>query len=267
MKLSAAVCVVAALVAAGCTTLGPMPGMTMANPLPTTGDRPGVELQAGMVPGFYMSQGVEEQASEYTVQPQYAGWFEPGSLLGPASGLGVGLRFVGGGGNLWEPMVRYRLYVDDDERVALSVVGFGTYAEGSDKGASYSMGRGGAEVTFDARLTPKNRWAELHVSGGVSVTGVGAEGRWCSNPATGWAQRCEDGEATDVHREITTALPAAFIGLSADLFRDVPVFHGLRIGAWFAGGIMPELRSKPATEDQPPWVSAGMSVTAGLGAW
>jgi hypothetical protein len=42
----------------GCTTLGPMPITTAQTPLPSP--RPGVEVGAAVVPGYYLSDSVQK---------------------------------------------------------------------------------------------------------------------------------------------------------------------------------------------------------------
>ena len=245
-----------------------MPGMTLSNPLPQ--DRMGGEVQAAMVPGFYLSDGTKEDPGVWDVHSQLAAFFDPGEVLGPAKGLGVGLRYVGGADDagFFEPMVRYRSYLDDDQRVALAAVGYFAYAEGSHRGASYEALRGGAELTVDVRLTPRNRWAELHVLGGASITGIGLEGSFCTNPDTGYGTDCDvdAGEVAGTHMDFAGAYPSAFVGISVDLFRGVPVLHGVRLGATMAAGTMPSVKDGERQKDRG-WYSWGVNVTIGLGDW
>lgn len=107
----------AVVATSGCTTLGAMPLMSMANSTPQ--DRMDAELQFAMTPGFYLSDSVKEQNDNVgSVHPQVAGWLDPGELLGPAKGLG-GLRGVVRGDGYIEPMLRCRTGLDDDGVVSL----------------------------------------------------------------------------------------------------------------------------------------------------
>lgn len=251
----------------GCTTLGPTPGMTMANMVPQ--DRMGGEVQVGMAPGFHLSHAVEQDNDWGTVLPQVGGFFDPGDTLGPAKGLGIGMRWVGGSeGQLFEPMLRYRRFVDDSEVLSLGVVAYGTHAVGAEGGARLEVSRGGAELGFDVRATPKNRWVELHFTGGVSVTGIGLKGRYCLDQTTGYGRDCdhENGEVGDTQVEMLSAYPAGFVGLSLDVLRDVPVFHGLKLAAYFAGGTMPRVKFNEREKDQA-WFSFGLGLTLGIGDW
>ena len=259
-----------ALLGSGCARLGPISGATMASSTPSRGHRPGAEMSWGMVGGYYLSQSVEDVAPTNTLVSQASMWFDPGTLIGDASGLGIGARMIGGSDAIYEPMLRYRFFVDDSERVALSFVGYGTYGEGAEDGASYQVGRGGAEIGIESLITPKNDWAELRIMGGASVTGLWAKGTYCSDATTGWGRDCNvnTGETGDTVAEVTTALPAGYIGLAVDLFRGVPVLHGVRLSTHFSGGTMPLIRKGPnPRESQKPWWSFGFNVSVGLGDW
>jgi hypothetical protein len=79
---------------------------------------------------------------------QVSGMLEPGELI-DLPGLSLGGRWVGGDDarGYGEPMLRYRRYLDAQQRFALSGVAFGTHARGSDAGLSYSASRAGLEAT------------------------------------------------------------------------------------------------------------------------
>src|SRR5439155_5916588 len=96
--------------------------------------------------------------------PQAAIVVEPDSVI-HVPGLVVGGRYVGESskGGYPEPMLGYRTFVDPDNRIAVSAVGYATHGSGSSKGASYAATRGGAEGGVDLRATPESKWFELHV--------------------------------------------------------------------------------------------------------
>lgn len=249
----------------GCTTLGAMPGMTMANAIPQ--DRMGGELGVALVPGFHLSDAVQEQA-EGTLHGQLSGFFDPGEALGVARGLGLGVRYIGNDDGYFEPMVRYRFYLDDQERVATAIVAYGTHASGSERGASYRMDRGGLELSTDIRVTPSWRWLELHVTGGASVTFLSARGTYCLNSDTGWGRDCDEdtAEQGDTTRTLTAWLPGLFVGATLDLFRDVPIVHIVRLGAYMSGGSMPVVK-QGETADMRGWYAMGLNLMLGIGDW
>ncbi len=256
--------IVTATLSLGCTQLGPMAGATLNNVVPQ--DRAGVELQGATVPGWHVSDTVKEQESGGSVT-QLAVMVDAGKLL-PTKGLGIGGRWVGSfDGGYFEPMIRYRTFLDEGERVALGLTGYATHASGSERGASYEMTRGGVELGVDVRVTPKNRWAELHVTGGASVTGVTADGTYCMNEA-GYGRDCDSdtNEQGDTTGQVSGAFPAAFAGVSLDLFRGIPVLHFLRLGAYMAGGAMPHARFNKE-EPSRAWFAYGLNLTAGIGAF
>src|SRR4029078_9291603 len=111
---------------------------------PVPAPRPGAELAAGLVPGFYLSSSVQENPSARPVQ-QASLMIEPGSLMG-LPGLSIGGRYVGKKeeGGYAEPMVRYRLHLDEEKNASLGAVAFVTHASGDNDQASYEMTRGGA---------------------------------------------------------------------------------------------------------------------------
>jgi hypothetical protein len=255
---------------AGCTTLGPMPSITGASV--ATEDRPNAELQAGVVPGFYLSSTVTDEPKGSPVS-QAAALLEPDDLIS-LPGLGIGARYVGKAeeGGYVEPMLRYRTNLDKEKRVGVGAVGFGTHASGSDRGASYSATRGGAEVSVDARVNERNHWAELHVYAGATATGLFADGKYCQNDATGYAVDCPEDDFGnviqdgDMSAELSGVFPTAFAGVSLDLARHLDsVFHGVRVGTYVAGGFMPTYKNAER-EDNKAFSAIGLALTVGLGA-
>ena len=139
-------------VATGCTTLGPMASTTGVAMAPT--GRPDLGLQAGFVPGYYLSSAVSKDASG-TPLTQVGATVEPDRLIG-VPGLFVGARYAGdhSTGASVEPVLGYRAALGADRGLGLGVVAFGTHASASKNDASYSATRGGLEAGGDLRLFP-----------------------------------------------------------------------------------------------------------------
>jgi hypothetical protein len=251
----------------GCTTLGPMPVVTGQNPLPA--GRPDLEVQAGAVPGYYLSSSVQERP-EGTTLGQGAAMFEPGELVG-LPGLAVGGRYVSGqgGDDFVEPMLRYRGFLDGEERFAASVVAHAAYASGQERSASYEATRAGLELTADARLTPKNKWFELHVLASIALLGLDASGRYCLDAQGKYGVDCP--EPPDPIDNITDAtvegiFPAAVGGVAIDLGRHLDsIFHGGRITLMGGGGSMPRIVGGQQQGTQL-FTAAGLTATLSVGA-
>lgn len=249
----------------GCATAGPMPGLTGASYTPEK--RPGVELGYAAVPGYHLSDSVKEAGqTEPDLRSQASFFFDPGKLLGKAAGFGVGLRWVNDDALFIEPMLRYRAYVDADERIAIGAVAYGTHVKEDHDGIALSMSRFGLELGIDARVTPKNRWAELRFSGGLSLTGLLAEGTYCMNAETGYGRDCDRDtmEAGDTTTDVAGAYPAGFLSVTVELFGDVAFFHGLQLSAYLAGGSMPRVEFGEQ-KDARTWIGWGLSATVGIG--
>ncbi|HIA03127.1 MAG TPA: hypothetical protein EYN66_14680 [Myxococcales bacterium] len=252
------------LIISACTTLGPMPGITALSPVPN--DRTGVEIQSGYVPGFYLSDAVQENPNG-DIMVQFSGMFDPGEWL-PVKGLSMGARYVTGSSSkgIIEPMIRYRRHLDKDQRIATQVTAFGTHASGGSEGASYEATRGGIELSTDIRVTPKFKWIELHVTGGSSLTLISANGSYCSNN-NGYGMKCEDGQSADTHTDTFGAYPALFVGSYLDFFRHTDWYiHNLRVGFYMAAGRMPRVRHGKQEDIDQSWHSYGVNVIAGFGA-
>lgn len=128
------------------------------------------------------------------------------------------------------------------------------------------MARFGGEVGLDVRVTPANRWIEVHVTSGASATGTWATGKYCARE-DGYATDCdpEAGIFSNRKADVAGVFPAAFVGLSVDLFRDIPVLHGMRLGATAAGGTYPYL----GNEEEPgssAWYGFGLDFSVAFGA-
>jgi hypothetical protein len=254
-------------VAAGltaCTTLGPMPGLTMADPVPD--GRAEVEAQAGVVPGFFLSDSVQESPDSDTLG-QLSAFFEPGELIS-LEGLAAGARWVTGGddGGYFEPMLRYRAFLDEAQRISLAGLAFATATSGSSGGASYDIFRAGAEVSLAVRATPESQFVELQLLGGASLTGIVGDGAFCMDADTGYGVDCAEGQTAQTVAEVDGAYPTAFAGLSLDFARHTEmILHDVRLGAYVAGGAMPRIRFGEQ-EGSGTWFGGGLVLSVGVGA-
>ncbi len=250
----------------GCTALGPMAATTGVAPIPA--GRPGIEGSIGVVPGHYLSAGVEATPKGASMG-QASLLVEPDQIL-HVPGLVVGGRYVGSpeAGGYPEPMIGYRTYLGDDHRFALSAVGFATHGSGSQRAASYSATRGGAEAGFDLRVTPEYEWFELHLVGAASLTGISAKGSYCIDSDRRYGVDCRDAPDPPGPRVDATAgglYPAAVGTVAIDVGRRLKgEFHGGRIALMGGGGTMPRLVNGQQ-EGAAAYGSAGIAVTVGFG--
>ena len=260
----ALVCVVAANLSSACTALGPMPATTAVTPIPAP--RPGLEAQVAVLPGYFLSGGVTD-SSKGAGLPGLAGLFDLGDLIG-LPGLAVGGRYVGeeSSGPYPEAMLAYRRMLGSAKRFAGAVVGYGTHASGDDDGASYSATRLGTEVALDARLTPINRWFELHSVVRASATFVSADGTYCLDDNGQFGEDCADPPERLTDTSVSGLYPAAYLGLAADFFRHRSgVLHGARFELGVAAGTRP--RAEFADQvSAGGYFSLGASFTVALGA-
>ena len=249
-----------ALLTSACTQLGPVPGVTGASVLPRPS--PGIEAQAGLLPGYFLSDATADADTRGTTVSQVSGFVEPGKLIG-VENLAVGVRHVSGGDDSghFEPMLRYRHGLTD--YFAVGVVGFGTHAKASYDQASYSMTRGGLEAGLDLRIVPKNHWAELHLLGGASAMGLSAQGHYCQRD-DGYGTSCE-GSPANASARIEGIYPSVFGGISVDLANRLGFFHGLRAQALVATGTMPTVRFAEQMKAEG-WSSFGLALSVALGA-
>lgn len=246
---------------AGCTTLGPVPTVTgqAVSPEP----RPNLEAQIGAVPGYFLSSAVQADPEGSPIQ-QGAAMFDPEDLI-DVNGVGVGGRIVGGGdeGAYGEPMVRYRGYVDSEDRFAMGGLLYGTKASGGANHASYSMTRIGGEYAVDFRLTPKSEWAEIHLTGGVGLLSLDASGRYCQ-ASDGYGTDCDE-QQPNASVDVNGFYPTVFAGANFDLFRHLDsVFHGARLGLLFAAGQMPRVENAEQ-KSSTGYASGGATLTLMLG--
>ena len=226
----------------GCTTLGPMPATTGVAMAPA--GRPDVTVQAGLVPGYYLSSAVTQDGNGATIK-QIGALIEPDHLLS-VPGLFVGARYAGeaSSGAAPEPLVGYRATVGQARSLGFGVVAFGTHAHESEKGASFSATRGGAEAGADLRLTPDSHWLELHLNASAALTGLSAHGAYCVDSTGTYGVDCPDGSVplNDVHAG--GLYPSVNAGLSLNFAQHLEsAFHGGRLNFGAGAGTMPRVQS------------------------
>lgn len=259
---------IAGLVGAfGCTSLGPMPAMTGVTPVPA--GRPSFEVQLATLPGYYLSSAVQKHPEGAAIG-QVALTFEPDHWL-HAPGLLVGGRVVGNedSGTYAEPMLGYRLHLDEAHQLSLAGMGYGTYASESRRGASYRAARGGAEAGFDWRFLGEGKSGEAHLLASASLTALDASGEYCIDADNRYGVDCP--EPTDQPGTVVSAKASGFYpgfvgGLALDLGRGIPqVFHGVRVVGYFGGGTMPSVVNAQQTDPRS-YVSFGGSIAVAFGA-
>lgn len=242
-----------------------MPGVTMTDPVPE--GRMSGEVGGGIVPGYYLSDTTQQDPDRDQLVAAN-GLFDTSGLL-PIDGLSVGGRWIAGGDETgyFEPMVRYRMYLDEEHRISTSIVAFGTFAKGSANGASYEVGRGGAEFSTDIRITPPHDVIELHVLGGASATVIGGSGDYCMDEESGYGIDCGEGELGNTTADLFGVYPSAFVGFAVDLGNHLnSAFHGVRLGGYTAGGTMPRIRFAEDTDSPESWFTWGGNLSVSFGA-
>ncbi|MGN6107676.1 MAG: hypothetical protein ACTHU0_21380 [Kofleriaceae bacterium] len=246
----------------GCTTLGPMPATTGVSAAPA--GRPGLEVQAGGIPAYYLSAAAGENTTSGEPVQQLSGLIEPGRWLG-VPGLIAGLRSYGEGGDrTFEPMLGYRHRFA--EQGAVAAIAYGTRANGRSNDARYEATRVGGELAIDGTLFT-SRWVSLHLQAAGAATYLSATGSYCTN-TEGYGTDCQ-GDATDhrVDSEIeglyTSATGSIVLGVMDG--RPAGIFHGARFAFLTSVGHMPRLREGQQI-DGTGYVSVGLSLTLGFGA-
>jgi hypothetical protein len=244
-----------------CTTMGPMPATTGIAAVPS--GRPGVELQAGAVPGYMISEGTQSNGHDGSTNGQLLGLIEPGRWLG-TRGLIAGARETGRGGDAsFEPFLGYRHRLD--ENFALAVVGHGATMGRRDGQASYSATRAGGELALDAQLVAPLPWLSIHTQAAVSATYLRARGMYCAGN-DGYGVDCsEDGGNRLVDGTIRGVFAAATASLALD-FGRMPSgpFHSARLALLGSAGEMPHLRDGVETSGVH-YLSLGITMTLGMG--
>lgn len=245
---------------AACTTLGPNPATTGISAVPA--GRPGVEVQAGIMPAFFYSDAAHDDTPTTPATEQLAALVEPDRVLG-TRGLILGARTFGESGDSpIEPLIGLRRRLDDS--FALAGVAYGTHARGEHNGASYQATRVGGELVLDGTLLPMATWLAVHVQATVSATYVDARGRYCVG-GDGVAIDCED-TSRRVDATVEGVYTAATAGVSLDLARRPHgVTHGIRLAFLGAVGAMPRIRDGVQAPGQTAYRSIGLSLTIGLG--
>jgi hypothetical protein len=227
--------------------------------------RPAAEVGFGVAPGYYLSSGVRQT-------PQGSGLTQAWLLLEPdrlirIPGLVIGARHVGDSqnGGYFEPLAGYRCHLDDDERIAAAGIGYLTHATGTRDGASYSATRGGAEVGFDLRATPRSRWVEVHANLSAALTGLSASGHYCLDDMGQYGVACSDPPVRLTAVSASGLYPSGSAGVSFDFARHLGFFfHGGRLAFAVSGGTMPTaLRGQQQSAH---WYgSAGATLMLGFG--
>jgi hypothetical protein len=241
-----------------------MPAMTGV-PVPPI-DRSGVELQAGIVPGYYLSSTVVEDKTGSAI-PHLLGLLEPDDLIS-VPGLFAGARYAGDSdeGAALEPLVGYRTHLDDERSFALGLTSFFAYASEEQDGASFSALRAGLDAGVDANLSGKSKYAELHANLGVILTGLDADGRYCLDVDQMFGQDCSSAETPPIAASVSGIFPSAHGGASLEFARHLKSgFHGLRLGLDLAAGAMPTVVAGEQ-RGMKLYLSGGLSLTLGTGA-
>jgi hypothetical protein len=245
----------------GCTTLGPMPTTTGLAAVPS--GRTGVEAQAGLVPGYLLSEATTKPENRGEPTSQLLGVVEPSDWLG-TGGLVLGARAWGReGDSTLEPFVGYRHRLED--RFAIALFGYGTQMLGTQRGASYRATRVGGELAVDARVVQLFDWLALHGQAAVSTTYIDAKGTYCADEAGLGVDCGEDGMDRLVDGTVHGAFSAATGSIALD-FGRMPrsTFHSLRIALLGAAGTMPQLRDG-RQHDATRYLSLGFTLTLGIG--
>jgi hypothetical protein len=252
-----------ALTGAGCTTLGPMPSTTGASFAPAA--RPDVTLSAGVMPGYYLSSAVQQEGKgtaigqgSVLVEPDR--WIDlPGALIG---GRYVGKSEQGG---YAEPMLGYRSFLGEAQRLSVGGLLYGTRAAGESKGASYEAWRVGGELGSDFRVTPHSHWLELHASASVALTALSANGEYCLDEQLRYGVDCGEMQVP-VSASAGGFYPSLNGGLGLEIARELDsVFHGLRLDLLAGAGTMPTLVGAEQTSART-YATLGGALSLGLGA-
>jgi hypothetical protein len=231
--------------------------------------RPSVDVQVAALPGYYLSSAVVSDPEGAAIN-QAAVTLEPDHWL-QVPGLIVGGRVVGNedAGTFGEPMLGYRAHLDEAHRFNLAAIGYGTYASGSNRWASYSALRGGGEVVFDVRVLGQGKYGEVHLLAAGSLTALDVEGEYCIDADNRYGVDCPeppDPPGPRVSASAQGLYPSAVGGLALDFARDEPVLvHAVRVVGYFGGGSMPAVIDAQQTSPRG-YTSFGVSVELALGA-
>jgi hypothetical protein len=247
----------------GCTTLGPMSSTTGVAMAPT--GRPDMTVQAGFVPGYYLSSAVSQDAKGASLN-QYGALVEPDRLIG-LPGVFVGARYAGdhSAGASVEPLLGYRAALGADRSLGLGVVAYGTHASATQNKASFAATRGGLEAGGDLRLFPPSKILELHLNASAALTGLSASGLYCLDAAGTYGVDCPDGTPALTDAKVSGVYPSLNAGLALDFAQHLEsVFHGVRLALGAGGGTMPRVI---AGEQRAPrlYAAGGATLSVALG--
>lgn len=237
-----------------------MPATTGISAVPAA--RPGGEVQAAIIPAFYLSDAASTPRDAASA-PQLLALFEPDRLL-HAPGLVLGGRTWGNSHDSpFEPFVGYR------KRFAPQATGafvlFGTSAHAAQNGASYRMRRVGGEVMADATLFDVTSWLAVHAQAAAQLIALSAQGTYCVDGSGVGIDCTEAGPNVAVDGDVVGLYPAATATVALDVGRRATgAFHGARLALLGAAGRMPKLRDgREKLGDT--YVSLGLTLTLGLG--
>jgi hypothetical protein len=250
-----------AIALAACTTLGPVAGTTAIAPVEA--GRTTVEVSAGGVPGFNLSQATQEEVKGAPIK-QLAAVLEPAAMLG-VPGLVLGGRALGTSGDVQvEPMIGYRRSFGADGNVSGMAVVHGTHASASKNGASYEATRIGGELAADYRVFGAQPWIEPHVFATVSASHVSADGEYCAD-ANGYGRDCDSPDTTiDGHVSGVYPMATAGVALHGIAHRE-SWFHGARAAAMIGAGAMPRVIDGESERMQA-YLTFGIMVSVAVGA-
>jgi hypothetical protein len=253
----------AALVAGGCSTLGPVPATTGISPIPAP--REGAEIQLAAVPGYFLSQStVEEPKGGGLTGLSVA--IDPAKLLG-APGVVFAARLIGPEEDTQlEPIVGYRRSFGGGLGGSVAGFVFGAHSSGVSDGAEATSTRLGSEVVADLRLGPASRWAEAHLLAGASLQYVKGEGTYCTDDTMMYGKDCPDVIVTQIDGSARGAYPAATVGLAGHFWRHRPgLFHGGRLFALLTLGAMPTVVGGEQ-DSATGYLAIGLGLSLSLGA-
>jgi hypothetical protein len=252
---------IAAVCLSACTTLGPIPATTGISAVPN--GRPGIEAQAAIVPGYFLSDAAQ-QSSAGQPTGQLSLLLEPDRWL-QVPGLIVGVRRFGSDtDSLVEPYLGYRHRIEDV--LSLAAIGYGTSTSASQTLATYHATRLGLEVAADVRLLQLCDWVAVHGQVSGAITELHASGTYCVDTNGVGIDCSTDGtQNTMVDGHIDGAFASGTAQLSLDIGRrPTGVLHDIRIAVLAAVGEMPQL-SFGTEQTRATYQSWGLSLTVGLG--
>lgn len=252
--------ILATLALTACTTLGPTPATTGVSAVPV--GRPGVEVQAGIMPAFYLSDAANDGQGDKAATAQVHAIIEPDRLFG-TKGLILGARKWGEDGDSpIEPMIGYRRRLDN----AFSIAGivYGGHADGAENGASYQATRAGGELAIDAGITSRWSWLSMHLMGSISATYLDATGEYCVI-ADGTATDCDD-NTRRVDGAVEGIYTAATGGIALDIARRPQgSVQSVRLFLLGAIGMMPALNDGMQMKSDNSYFSIGTGLSIGFG--